>query len=110
MGSESTGDQRTIETAVVNAHKMQAEIERLKAQLAGSDKLIETLCEQARLAVEKEMLLNAQLAASEEKRKVLARECLAWREHKGINVLSTLDYPIRKAWEAVDAAKALEAP
>ena len=48
-----------------------AEIERLKAALAGSDKLVETLCEQARLAVEKETLLNAQLSASEEFRKSL---------------------------------------
>ncbi len=54
--------------------------------------------------------LRARVAGLEERVRLLNAECWAWREHKGISAVSLLDFPIRKAMQASDAASAVKEP
>lgn len=49
--------------------------------------------------------LARRLEAAEAKAATYWAECEAWRDYKGISPISTLDYPIRKAIAATDAAR-----
>ena len=49
--------------------------------------------------------LTRRLEAAESKAATYWAECKSWRDYKGISPISTLDYPIRKAIAATDAAR-----